>query len=1413
MKKILIYVLLITLMSKMAWPMQSRAHAPLPTTYSGTEASETLALNVGIKREHRNYLIALWSVMLVHHQRSGLFLAPMSKTALLKAAQEYVFATYGKSIDPNPDNDLRHFEELLKTPGNIYFAFERRLVNGFDSQMRLEFFYQFGKSKANLFTKARDINLSDGAFRWDPLNASIKYVLATNQTDVLRRWIKYNLQINRRFPVYQNATMLHLAATCAEESVSMFLIELGADCSMLDNSGTSAYRQLLTFGRKRAAKLCEARMQHQTHTTSTSAAQGEFELPTVQTNAFVPHDSFVPSLPLSNQIVSTSSPGQNATQFLHQSPYEPMMAPSGVQNPWPNQHFPNYSTSSFAAFPYTANSYQNFSPVIEHSYQSVSFPGQTSTSTTSTTNYLPTNSTGQPASEVSNPSLCEHCLHGVPHGVQETLPISQPVPSVSYGASAYSYAHSQPSAQTSSRTYSSFHEAPHGFVQPMAVQTTSPYNAMSMLPAYPPHQEPRAQITPFQGLSQQHAREYEHPLHHPHAHQTSVQTGNDLGFTRINMCLNPKYLAGVENIPSPIARTSEDLYTPDEPHPSFTFSFMPIYTDGCYVEEGYLAGAIQFRILSTKPNQLTNNFSRTTFVLAGRGQYARVPQEDVLGRVVLVVPKRDEFQAHLWLGSHRDVIIVDALWDQFGRPIKDIDLGLVTSRRLAVMYLAHYFGLPHLMMLDDNLENFYFSNHLAAKPTSWPEIYELFRSTATAYGSTVLSAQMLKHRMLRVSLNADRIYVNKNTQASKIFFIDMNQVKKSISTPNGLSWLFPLKLDVCGEDIFLQSALSSLNHSVDSFSVQTLAYSRSAQDKHSARHTIAPATYWQNQQSPPPHAPHYHHVASSRMVDILRDNIERIRKKNEERQRAHLPSLTAHYSAIRAQKALNLANHDTATERYVSNVPIGQKRKRFPTPQIYVTPQPQTDTSTQYTSSFPVVSNRLTNKFKNTIETILYSTNNKTRSTSQPSPSVSFGEGLRKHLRPHQLEAITALYEHLSLNRRSGFFELPTGAGKTRIFLTLLAMALQTEGLKDKHIAILIPSIELVQQTYDAIEIYNTVMEPYGLAIPKSEVVSKISSRDVSQNYLQYNYDFLHGKPQAFIFCDQSFKNLMTEHPRFYEKFSMIIIDEFHATPEGLLREITNIATYQELLLFGFSATPADRDAYFDFPIYYLSIEDAVKQKVLVPWKIVSLGEWEKDNHEKWANLARALKTRRHPSGKLYMNTKTIISVSNTTEANSLAYLLSKEGIKAHVYTHMQSKAEQRQMLSRFALRDNSREQIDYLITVKMLNMGFDGQVETAILAKMTSLETAIQFRGRALRPDKNDLNKVAVFMAPQDMFMDYDLAAPNENAHEDIPLLCESPAQHSNSFIPEPTGNPVTRIYAEVVNTDPDWSPSYVDW
>src|SRR5690606_25196685 len=76
------------------------------------------------------------------------------------------------------------------------------------------------------------------------------------------------------------------------------------------------------------------------------------------------------------------------------------------------------------------------------------------------------------------------------------------------------------------------------------------------------------------------------------------------------------------------------------------------------------------------------------------------------------------------------------------------------------------------------------------------------------------------------------------------------------------------------------------------------------------------------------------------------------------------------------------------------------------------------------------------------------------------------------------------------------------------------------------------------------------------------------------------------------------------------------------------------------------------------------------------------------------------------------------------------------------------------------------------LVAVNMLNMGFDGNVETVIVAKSVNIDTAIQIRGRALRRDASQPRKKALFVAPEELFEGGELTPPGQVVDDVEPLL-----------------------------------------
>lgn len=821
----------------------------------------------------------------------------------------------------------------------------------------------------------------------------------------------------------------------------------------------------------------------------------------------------------------------------------------------------------------------------------------------------------------------------------------------------------------------------------------------------------------------------------------------------------PKY-SGIPWVPSAGPVVSLNAVTGSIPEPNLTFKqLIPNQDHRAKISKDppptiKVDGVIHYRVISLRPPESQQAYQRTTIVMAGREIDAAVPEETSTGRVILLVPKSNEAEAPMWLDNNRDVIVIDSLWDQLGEKIPNEELGLVTSRRLAAMYLANIFKLRHFMMLDDNFEHFYVSKAWAQEQgyeqwpakLTWAEVYELFQTEAKKNQSVILSARLLDYQKLNESLNLAKIRVDKNTQAAKIYFVDLetisarlkaDDISPHLQITNKLAWLFPLKLDVWGEDVFFQSALESLKLTVANFSMGSFAYWRQPTGKNSALSKIAPAIYWATPEHPPTDAPFYHHSAFECMMRTYQDHVGRVQHINQGRRETDTAALTAKNDVRREQKRLR---ENDRIEETVKGREKKKRKKNLPekSKEIKVTSDLEPPAKNDDSKS------RLPAIFADTIANILRTNRGLTASPD----GVPFME--------HQYKAIIDLQKHLSKNKKRGYVELPTGTGKTKTFLTWLAMAMQEPEIKGSHIAILVPTVDLVDQTYEAIKKFNRDMKPYGLTIPREKTVTKVSSGNVPQSHLPHNEGFRGVNQQVYIFCAQSFGLMVQSDPELLAKFAMIIVDEFHATHEKILAPLSHHAAQNDMLFLGFSATPNERRDFFGEVISYLSIYTAVARGVLCPWENRSLGGWEKTGGDGLPfQLVSAFKHVTHPNGRLLKDTQSLIYVSSEKEAQALAKTLSDNGILAHSFTAETPKEMRERLMRWFA-----QKKIRVLVAVYMLNMGFDGNVDTVIIGRNVNDATAIQIRGRALRRDPTQPDKIALFVAPDQVFEILDACA-----------------------------------------------------
>ena len=329
-------------------------------------------------------------------------------------------------------------------------------------------------------------------------------------------------------------------------------------------------------------------------------------------------------------------------------------------------------------------------------------------------------------------------------------------------------------------------------------------------------------------------------------------------------------------------------------------------------------------------------------------------------------------------------------------------------------------------------------------------------------------------------------------------------------------------------------------------------------------------------------------------------------------------------------------------------------------------------------------------------------------------------------LRDYQLEALKRVEEKFAQGYRSVLLSMPTGAGKTVVFNTLI--------LKRGFRALVVAHRE---------ELLSQAVDKYLMCGGSPSDVGIIKAGEWKENrYTVASIQTL-------------YRNLDRLSARDYD---LVVIDEVHHSPAPTYRAVIDRLreTNPEIRLLGVTATPFRADegdlfSLFEVLAYAVDILDLIGSGYLVPVRgrvvrlpvdVSDLRVSGEDYHvkriaelfdrgdlndlvvEEWIRLS---------GGR-----KTVVYVSTVDHAVHLAGRFSAKGVPVRVVYGSMSSAERRRALEEF--RDG---RVQVLVNVNVLTEGFDDPSVSCVLTvrPTASLPLYIQMVGRGLRlaPGKRD--------------------------------------------------------------------------
>lgn len=346
------------------------------------------------------------------------------------------------------------------------------------------------------------------------------------------------------------------------------------------------------------------------------------------------------------------------------------------------------------------------------------------------------------------------------------------------------------------------------------------------------------------------------------------------------------------------------------------------------------------------------------------------------------------------------------------------------------------------------------------------------------------------------------------------------------------------------------------------------------------------------------------------------------------------------------------------------------------------------------------------------------------------------------HLREHQVTTFELFREFLEQGGKTGYFKLPTGTGKTVVFIELLKV-LSVSSL------VLVPSRDLVKQTKTRIDQFAPDLEPGAYYT---------SEKSPGAETLVSTY--------------QSLQSLL-DNPNFdLDKIGVVILDEAHESlskkRKALIQELINAGK----LIIGFTATSEYNEnktvkGLLEKEIHSMNLKEVIEMGALAPCsavvvttlhdisnvRITSTGNYDEKELEKAINIESRNQAVVELATKTFVGKQKIIFGASINHCNSLAQKMYETGTSEIVEVIVgTTEAQIDEKYKRLGYAGGWKEAyaenvINTVISVKLISRGTDlPNAEICINASPTrSLVEATQRGGRVTRLDPNNPDKHAI--------------------------------------------------------------------
>ena len=349
------------------------------------------------------------------------------------------------------------------------------------------------------------------------------------------------------------------------------------------------------------------------------------------------------------------------------------------------------------------------------------------------------------------------------------------------------------------------------------------------------------------------------------------------------------------------------------------------------------------------------------------------------------------------------------------------------------------------------------------------------------------------------------------------------------------------------------------------------------------------------------------------------------------------------------------------------------------------------------------------------------------------------GDEQGRVLRPRQFSVFEDLRDFIEEGKLRGYVKLPTGVGKTVLFLELIKVMLQKT-------LIVVPTNQLVDQTIESIQ----------------KFAASLNTGRVDKAEKRFGEDVTVITYQSLVL---GVKN-GTLDP---EQFKVVVLDEVHRGLGDETEKILNSPLFGHALMLGFTATPKFtegkqvKEILSLEEIHSMNIQEAVEEGLLAGFRVIlartnidlkkikvsSSGDYDEGELDKAINTIIRNRAAVDLYKKAFMGEKFVAYCNSVSHAEHVAAEFQKQGIPVAAIHGNQSLDEQRSILQK--LRDG---ELVGVTNAKILVEGWDEpSVKVCLNLRPTqSLVDAEQRGGRVLRLFNNRNATVVDFIDDSDV-------------------------------------------------------------